>query len=90
MSISSMTIQRLSFMSFWSLIDMLHDMKAWLSCKLGWHSPDHGFRNAYKDGIGRPHAWCKYCGIHIPLFSFNRKKDTRYLFGEYKIRGQWL
>lgn len=68
---------------------MMHKIVSWISCKLGYHSPDRWFRNAYKDGTDRPHAWCKHCGIHIPLFDYTRK-ETRYIFGELKMRGQWL
>lgn len=42
---------------------------------MGWHTPQEGYlENPYKDGINRPHAWCRYCGKHTPLFGIRKIK----------------
>ena len=50
-------------------------------CFFGWHIPRTYYNNAYRDGINRPHSWCKYCGHHVPLFGLRKRKK---IFG--KIR----
>lgn len=49
-------------------------------CSMGWHTSKDGYeKNPYQDGVLRPHAWCKYCGKHMPLFAIRKLKN---IFGE--------
>lgn len=52
-------------------------------CRLHWHVLDRKEENAYLDGCDRPHAWCKFCYAHIPLFGYQEK---RFLFGRWRRR----
>ncbi|MFA5048607.1 MAG: hypothetical protein WC516_06305 [Patescibacteria group bacterium] len=45
-----------------------------VACVFGWHIADRDEANAYPDGCGRLHAWCKICGQHMPLFGDREKK----------------
>ena len=54
-----------------------------IMCWLHWHTPDREEENAYRDGIDRPHAWCKYCYSHVPLFGHREK---RFLWGRWRQR----
>lgn len=40
-------------------------------CYFGWHVPNCWYKNAFQDGINRPHA-------HVPLFG--AKKTTIYIW----------
>lgn len=54
-----------------------------IMCWLHWHVQDRKNDDAYLDGINRPHAWCKYCYSHLPLFGH---KEVRFMFGHWRQR----